>query len=421
MSPSDQPMVVQSPRIDEALFALGFTLPLLAGGNTLFALEPQAALQLFAVVTILVCWQILRSTRTGEAPASGSTLRASGCLLVLAAWWIASLVMRPTGPRAFLEAQGILCAVLLFTTLSQRRLEPSSMERFVRGLLLGTLGTVAFGQYQYWVAFPRTIPLARAAGIPAFGLVNANFYSANCYAIFLAGAILLGVGLAISNRDASAWMAVFLLTITILLAKSRAAIALLAIGGVGLVGVVGRWPRIAPRGPTTAIFWVLLPAAAGAAAAAVDLGELWHVATVGRMAIWRGSLEVVREHWLVGVGLGRFGAAFSQFRVNDYHTLYPHCFLLEVAAELGVVGVFTLIGFLAAAFTKPVTRLAAAARASFDRIGALPAAMFAASLVLLIHGLVDIDWHAPANPILLFVLLGALQQLPMLAGDSRDA
>jgi len=36
-----------------------------------------------------------------------------------------------------------------------------------------------------------------------------------------------------------------------------------------------------------------------------------------------------------------------------------------------------------------------------------------------VHGLGDIDWHAPANPILLFVLLGALQRLPMLAGESR--
>ncbi len=419
MSPTDQPMA-QSLRIDEALFALGFALPLLAGGNTLFALEPEAALQLFAAVTILVCWRILRSRRTGAAPAPRSALLASGCLVVLAALWIASLAARPTGPRAFLEAQGIFCAVLLFTTLSQRRLETNATERFIRGLLLGTLGTVALGQYQYWVVFPRTTPLARAAGIPAFGLVNANFYSANCYAIFLAGAILLGAGLAISNRGAWAWTAVSLLIVTILLAKSRAAIALLAIGGVGLAGVVGRWPKVAPRGLTTAVFWVLLPAAAGAAAAAVDLGELWHVATVGRMAIWRGSLEIVREHWLVGVGLGRCGAAFSQFRVNDYHTLYPHCFLLEVAAELGVVGAFALIGFLAAAFTEPVSRLAAAARAPLGRIATLPAAMCAASLVLLIHGLVDIDWHAPANPILLFVLLGALQQLPI-SGDSREA
>jgi O-antigen ligase len=341
-------------------------------------------------------------------------------LLVLASWWIAALAVRHSGPRAFLEAQGILCAILLFATLSQRRLEPYATARFVRGLLVGTMGTVTFGQYQYWVAFPRTIPLAHAAGIPAFGLVNANFYSANCYAIFLAAAILIVIGLAISNRNAWAWIAVPLLVVTILLTGSRAAIALLAIGGVGLSAITGWWPNVAPARVTPVLFWVLLPAAVGAAAASVDLGELWRVATVGRIAIWQGSLEIVREHWLVGVGLGRFGEAFSQFRVNNYHTLYPHSFLLEVAAELGVIGFFALIAFLVAAFMGPIARLSAATR-SYGRVDALPVAMCAASAVLLVHGLGDIDWHAPANPILLFVLLGALQQLPMLTGEPRGA
>jgi O-antigen ligase len=419
MNTSSDQSVAHSLRVGEALFALGLALPLFAGGNTLAALEPKTAIKVFAAVTILVCWQILRSTEANKTPVPRPILIANACLVVLASWWIANLVARPSGPRAFLEAQGILCAILLFATLSQRRLEPYATARFVRGLLLGTMGSVAFGQYQYWVAFPRTIPLAHAAGIPAFGLVNANFYSANCYAIFLAGIILVVIGLAISNRNAWAWMAVPLLVVTIVLTGSRAAIALLAIGGVGLGAITGWWPNVAPKGVTTLLFWVLLPAAAGAAAASVDLGELWHVATVGRIAIWRGSLNIVRQHWLAGVGLGRFGEAFSQFRVNDYHTLYPHCFLLEVAAELGVIGLFALIAFVVAAFMGPIDRLFAAARSPYGCIDALPVAMCAASAVLLVHGLGDIDWHAPANPILLFVLLGALQRLPMLAGESR--
>jgi acyl-CoA synthetase (AMP-forming)/AMP-acid ligase II len=159
--------VANSLRVGEALFALGLALPVFAGGNTFAALEPEAAVHVLAVVTILVCWQILRSTEANKTPVPRPIFIANACLVVLASWWIATLVARPSGPRAFLEAQGILCAILLFATLSQRRLEPYATARFVRGLLLGTMGTVAFGQYQYWVAFPRTIPLAHAAGIPA--------------------------------------------------------------------------------------------------------------------------------------------------------------------------------------------------------------------------------------------------------------
>jgi O-antigen ligase len=401
----------------EALFALGLSLPLFAGGNTLLALDPAEAVYVFDVIAVVVAWQMLRSRETTEAPPPRAVLAADACLLVLASWWVGALVARPFGPRAALEAQGILCGILLFTTLSCRRLTLDTATRFVRGLLLGTLGTAALGQYQYWVVFPRAIPLAHAAGIPAVALVNANFYSANCYAAFLAGVILLATGLAISKRNAWVWIALPFLVATILLSKSRAAIVLLAVGLTAL-GAIGGWrPRVGGSRMATADLWVLLPAAAGAAAATVDLGELWHVATEGRISIWRGSLQIIRDHWLFGVGLGRFGASFAQFRVNDYHTLYPHSFLLEIAAELGVVGLLGLVGFLGAAFAGPVSRVVAAAARPRERLAdPLWLAICVASLVLLVHGLADIDWHAPANPILLFVLLGAAQRLPTASG-----
>jgi len=397
---------------------MGLALPLFAGGNTLFALQPQEGVYLVDLMAILACWRILRSNAAAQLPTRGAVLVANACLLALGSWWLGALVVRPSGPRAFLEAQGVFCGILLFAALSRHPLAPEATTRFVHGLLLGTLGTAAFGQYQYWIAFPRTIPLAHAAGIPAFGLVNANFYNANCYGVFLAGVTLLAAGLAISKREAWVWAAIPILVLTLLLSKSRASIALLAIAGVGLAAIAGRRQRVGSRGTATAVVWVLLPAAAGAAAAWVDLREIWHVATVGRLAIWSGSLEILREHWVFGVGLGRFGASFAQFRVNDYHTLYPHSFLLETAAELGVIGLLGLVGFLAAAFTGPLFHLVDAARLPRGCVDPLSAAMCAASAILLVHGLVDIDWHAPANPILLFALLGALQPLPMRAQGS---
>jgi hypothetical protein len=296
----------------EALFGLGLALPLFAGGNTLFALEPMEGIYIVDTASILASWLILRSRGVPASAPRGAARMALGCLLALGVWWIAALIARPCGPRAYLEAQAILCATLLFATLARCRLTAHATTRFVRGLLLGTLGTAAFGQYQYWIAFPRTIPLAHAAGIPAFGLVNANFYNANCYGVFLASVILLAAGLAISERDAWVWAAIPLLVVTVLLSKSRASIVLLAIAGTGLGAIAGRRPNRGGGSLATVVLWVLLPAAAGAAAGAVDLGEIWRVATMGRIAIWSGSLEVVREHWLLGVGLGRFGTAFAQ-------------------------------------------------------------------------------------------------------------
>jgi O-antigen ligase len=131
---------------------------------------------------------------------------------------------------------------------------------------------------------------------------------------------------------------------------------------------------------------------------------------------------MIRDHWLFGVGLGCFGDFFVQYRVNTYYTRYPHSFLLEIAAELGVVGLIGVVGFLGAAFARPVSQLVAAARQSSARaVSSSSLAIGAASVILLVHGLVEIDWHAPANAILLFILLGAAQRLPTFSEGRRDA
>jgi O-antigen ligase len=151
----------------------------------------------------------------------------------------------------------------------------------------------------------------------------------------------------------------------------------------------------------------------GVIVATVDLRELWKVGLLGRMAIWQGSLAMIREHWLFGVGLGRFWEHFPSYRVTSYYTRYPHNFLLEVFAELGIVGGAAVVGFLVAAMAAPV-RSIARLRSEPARDASWPLlAPTVASVVLIAHALLDIDWHAPANPILLFVLLGFAQHLPL--------
>jgi O-antigen ligase len=373
-------------------------------------MDPEVGMRVFDVVAIFVAWQLLRSRDDADAPPRGLPL-ASACLLALGLLWAGTLALRPSGSRAFLEAQGIFCAILLFTSLSRRALHGDTMVRFVHGVLFGSLGTAAFGQYQYWVAFPRTLPLAKAAGIPAITLINANFYNANCYAVFLSAVALLAGQLAAARHDRFAWMMIPILLVTILLTESRSAVVLLALGALGLAWAGGSRLRIDRNRMVADGLWVVLPAAAGAAAAVVDFKELWHVGTLGRLAIWSGSLALLRDHWLSGVGLGRFADAYMQYRVNTYYTRYPHSFLLEIAAELGVVGVVVVVGFFAAAFRQPISLFVSAARGvRHDLASSLALAIGASCALLLVHGLLDIDWHAPANPILLFTLLGAAQR-----------
>lgn len=402
--------------LERSLFALGLLLPLLGGGNVLFVLEPDDAMPYLALVAIGVWYMLSRHLAQQGTPAERSASLPTAFLIVLGAGWIAQLLFRSSGPRAFLEAQGMFVAMLLFAGFARGSLRRVEIVALLRGLLVGALVTVAYGQYQYWVMFPRLMPLLVAAHLPAIDLVNANFYNANCYAAFLAALILLGAGVAAVNtrRAVRAFVvaALFAFAITLLLSESRSTIGLLFVALAALresrtdhAEALRRHWRLGA--------WSLAAAIAVLAAllTVVDLREFWQVGLLGRFAIWRASIAVVRDHWLMGVGIGRFWDYFPSYRVNTYYTRYPHNFLLEISAEQGLVAGVAIVGFLVSAFARPVRRLVAMT-ATGRRADLLPASMILAAGLLCMHALLDIDWHAPANVVLLFALLGVSQSWP---------
>ncbi|HSD10935.1 MAG TPA: hypothetical protein VLF14_08115, partial [Candidatus Binatia bacterium] len=120
-----------------------------------------------------------------------------------------------------------------------------------------------------------------------------------------------------------------------------------------------------------------------------------------------------------GVGLGRFWDYFEQYRINTYFTRYPHNFLLEAFSELGIVGGAALVAWLLTALAGTVRSWLRAVRLApghADRRRAT--AVMVAVFVLVVHGLIDIDWHAPANPVLLFALLAIGQHLDPLTAEA---
>jgi O-antigen ligase len=115
---------------------------------------------------------------------------------------------------------------------------------------------------------------------------------------------------------------------------------------------------------------------------------------------WKVALRGFADNPLKGVGAHGFQQLWLQKRhisesVQDAHSLY-----LETAAELGVVGLLLLLGWLAA--------VASAFRSLLRTRGgrALAAGPAAASAAFLVHAAQDWDWEMPAVS-LAFIALGA--------------
>ncbi len=94
----------------------------------------------------------------------------------------------------------------------------------------------------------------------------------------------------------------------------------------------------------TVIVPTVVPSSAVGRALSAILGGANGLSTNGRAELWSQAITLFGQHPLLGIGTGGFSALNTE--------LYPHNILLEVAAELGFVGLMVLLGFLVTALTR---------------------------------------------------------------------
>ena len=114
--------------------------------------------------------------------------------------------------------------------------------------------------------------------------------------------------------------------------------------------------------------------------------------TDGRIAIFKDTLQMVRQEPWTGVGPGQFAQVFPQYRQetnasNDARCLHPESDWLMMLAELGWPSVVCLVAGVGAVFVT-ATRQARRGRARFLRTGSIVAA-----LLLCVHGIFDVPGH----------------------------
>jgi O-antigen ligase len=279
---------------------------------------------------------------------------------------------------------------------------------------------LASGHDRIW-SVPKTAYLDSATG---------TFINHNHFAGFLAATLPLGVGLVIAGArrardksrakggvigalgpDGSKALLLGLLTVTgaagLLLSFSRAGTALGVIAVAGTAGTVlggKRAHRLAAIAVVVAIAAVpLLDLGADRLVARYAIAGDDLRAPGGRLDVVRDTLRMIAAFPVFGCGFGTYTWAFPAFSSPDVRLHYSHAHndLLQLGAEGGLP-----------ALALFAIALAAAARAVFRALrGALdPLAIGAAFglAALLVHGLVDFNFHIPANAAIAAVLTGVL-------------
>ena len=127
--------------------------------------------------------------------------------------------------------------------------------------------------------------------------------------------------------------------------------------------------------------------------------------TTGRAHFWSVTVDIIKNHPLIGIGLGAFGVVYTGYdsRNGLYRLEQAHNDYLQVLSDGGIVGAAIGLFFVVSCFGW-VSR----ARDSRDdfRRGVATGAL-AGCFAVLVHSFFDFTLHTPSNA-LLFLVLAAL-------------
>ncbi len=140
------------------------------------------------------------------------------------------------------------------------------------------------------------------------------------------------------------------------------------------------------------------------AASSVELKTEVTGSNEARLVIWKGSMKMFQAKPVFGHGLGTFQLFFPQFRPSDYarkgvshNTLHAHSEYLEIATEMGSIG---LIAFLCLLFCYFFISIFQLKRLKGDYYAPIVIGLLSGVFAALTHNMLSVSmrWTAPAVP-----------------------
>lgn len=113
--------------------------------------------------------------------------------------------------------------------------------------------------------------------------------------------------------------------------------------------------------------------------------------TVTRLNYWKDTLEIIKASALTGVGPGNFNLIQSRYAHNSY---------LQIWAEMGLLGIISILWLIAASFRSALKNIKTYPHKNYILT------LTTANLAFLIHNLLDFSFFLPEVALLWWVILG---------------
>jgi O-antigen ligase len=316
----------------------------------------------------------------------------------------------------------ILEPIIYYALIRTARLDRSAVWRIVDCLMLAGALVAVIGLIQY--AFSFNIITAEE-GVRRLRSV---YGSPNNVGLFLGRVFPIGLALLLLGRGRRRvlyGLALIPMAAAILLSQSRGAIFIgvpLSILAIGLLAG-GRW------------LWAALGVIVVGAAAAIPLLNSPRIQAIFsgggdtsffRVALWKSTLQMIRDHPLFGVGPDNFLYAYRGRYLlpeawQESSLSHPHNVILDFAARLGLIGLGVFV-WMQIAFWLTAFRNMRHARAALDiDHWALIIGLMASMIDFLMRGLVDASYFVVDLAFVFMLTLALVQKVGKAAIESSAA
>jgi O-antigen ligase len=315
----------------------------------------------------------------------------------------------------------LLEPIIYYALIRAAKLDRQAVWRIVDFLILAGVLVAVIGLVQY--AFNFNIITAEE-GVRRLRSV---YGSPNNVGLFLGRVFPIGLALLLlghGRRRALYGLALIPIAAAILLSQSRGAIFIGVPLSILAIGVLagGRW------------LWASLGVIVVGAIAAIPLLNSPRVQALFsgsgtsffRLALWKSSIEMIRDRPLFGVGPDNFLYAYRGRYLlpeawQESSLSHPHNVLLDFSARLGLFGLGVFIWIQAAFWSTAFRVLRQAKRALEVDQWALIIGLMASMIDFLTHGLVDASYFVVDLAFVFMLTLALVQKARgMSAADSRD-
>ena len=150
----------------------------------------------------------------------------------------------------------------------------------------------------------------------------------------------------------------------------------------------------------------------------MTIGNVRDTSNAYRMNAWEGTLNMIRDFWITGVGFGywAFKNTFLEYSIGGTLVWHSHNMYLELAAEMGIFGLLTFLWVMFLIF-KSVIKFS---RTSKDKyLNYMSVALAGSILSLMVHGIAEHILYMPKS-ILLFWLIVGLIMATLNIGKTQD-